>query len=88
MIKFELESAVSAAYEIAARAQYRRAVQAVAESIADMREMPGLYEENDIETYKHGAVLGLLWMVDGLAGSQIEHDINLAIATIESDATD
>lgn len=88
MIKFQIESAVSAAYEIASRAQYRRAVQAVAESIVDMREMPGLYEENDIENYKHGAVLGLLWMVDGLAGSQIERDINLAVSTIESDATD
>ena len=84
MIKFELETAVSAAYEIAARAQYRRAVKAVAGAIVEMYDMPYLYDANDIENYKHGAVLGLLYMVDGLAGSQIERDIVVAVADIEA----
>lgn len=84
MIKFELESAVSAAYEFASRKQYREAVKAVAGSIVEMYDTPYLYDANDVENYKHGAVFGLLWMVDGLAACQIERDINIAVDNLEA----
>lgn len=84
MIKFELESAVSAAYKSAATKQYHRAVASVAGTIAEMRDMTYLYSENDIRNFKTGAVLGLLWMVDELSGKDVEHDIDIAVANIEA----
>lgn len=83
MIKFELESAVSAAYKAAVTKQYRRAVANVAGTIAEMRGMSYLYSENDVRNFKTGAVLGLLWMVDEVSGKDIEHDIDIAVANIE-----
>lgn len=82
MIKYDLESAMSAAFDKAMVEQYRRAVRGIADSIMDMRDMPFLYDEADIETYKTGAVMGLMWMVDGKAPSSIEQDITLAVANL------
>lgn len=88
MLKYEIESCVSAAFDTAMEGQYRRCVRAVADSIVEKNDMPWLYSEHDVDEYIAGAVMSLLWMTDNKSGGGIEHDIRLAVAEISAGLTE